>query len=515
MPSRALLSVSDKQGVAELGVELARLGIQLLATGGTRKLLCEQGLEVEEVASYTGFPELMDGRVKSLHPKIHAGLLARGEQDEQTLAQHGIDPIDLVVANLYPFAEAVEQLEEWTRLLEYIDIGGPAMIRAAAKNHPRVAVVVTPRDYPRLLERLGNGGVDGPFRLELAARAFAHTAAYEQRIARAFAEGTQSSDLLPADLRLSLSRREELRYGENPHQPAAFYAWQGADHAGLAGARQWQGKALSYNNIMDADTAWQCVSELPDPACVIVKHANPCGVAMAETQGAAYEAAHGADPESAFGGIIAFNRELDAPTAQTLVDRQFAELIIAPALAAGALEALKRRSALRVLTASPAVGGGLDCRTVEGGLLVQERERAANPLQLNREAMQVVSRRQPEEEEWVDLLFAWQVVRHVKSNAIVYARKRRTLGIGAGQTSRLFSVRLAGLRADSAGLSVAGAVMASDAFFPFADGLEIAAEQGVQAVIQPGGSIRDSEVIAAADRAGMAMVFTGRRHFRH
>lgn len=539
---RALISVSDKTGLDALGRGLAGRGIELLSTGGTAGALREAGLEVLDVSAYTGFPEIMDGRVKTLHPKIHGGLLGRRDRDADVMAEHGIEPIDLLVVNLYPFEQTIDcagvSLE---RALDNIDIGGPAMLRAAAKNHEGVAVVVDPGDYGPLLEALANGGVALELRRRLAAKAFAHTAAYDAAIA-AYLTEAGGGDPLGERLVYAGRKLAELRYGENPHQRAAFYRDPRPAAASLAGARQLQGKTLSYNNIADTDAALECVRQFDDPACVIVKHANPCGVAEAESLGEAYDRAYATDPASAFGGIIAFNRRLDAATAREIVSRQFVEVIVAPALEPRAAEALAEKEKLRVLAvgerqpepASPSPrdagrdhrgdghsddysdpGNGtareLDYKKVSGGMLVQEHDAGA----LDLTALEVVTEREPDEAELGDLIFAWRVVKFVKSNAIVFCRDRRTLGIGAGQMSRVYSTRIAAIKAADGNLPLDGAALASDAFFPFRDGIDSAAEHGARAVIQPGGSIRDEEVIAAANEHGMAMVFTGMRHFRH
>jgi phosphoribosylaminoimidazolecarboxamide formyltransferase/IMP cyclohydrolase len=516
---RALISVSDKDGIEEFAAALARRGVEILSTGGTARLLRERGIDVRDVAEVTGFPEIMGGRVKTLHPKIHGGLLGRRGVDEAVMAEHEIPPIDLLAVNLYPFRETVAApdctLED---AVENIDIGGPAMLRAAAKNHAAVTVVVRPGDYARVIEAMdaADGAVPASLRQELAAAAYAHTAGYDAAIADWLGRqpGYRPADEpLPAHLTLSLDRRDALRYGENPHQHAAFYV-EGGRPEGIAGARQLQGKALSFNNIADADAALECVRQFDQPACVIVKHANPCGVAVAEDLGTAYARAFSTDPTSAFGGIIAFNRDLDAATARAIVERQFVEVIVAPALGAGAAEALAAKKNVRVLTTGPLGEGapsGYDLRRVGGGLLVQSRDDHA----LRAEDLKLVSRREPSEAELADLLFAWKVVHYVKSNAIIFARGGMTVGVGAGQMSRVYSTRIAAIKAADAGLSVAGSVMASDAFFPFRDGVDAGAEHGITAIIQPGGSIRDDEVIAAADEHGLAMVFTGVRHFRH
>ena len=512
---RALLSVSAKDGVVELARALAARGVALLSTGGTAKLLAGAGLAVTEVSAYTGFPEIMDGRVKTLHPRVHGGLLGRRGEDEAVMRAHGIEPIDLLVVNLYPFAETVARPgASYDDCVENIDIGGPAMLRAAAKNHAHVAVVVDPADYGELLAALEAGGTDFALRQRLAARAYAHTARYDTMVASYLGVAAGDTDGFPAALELRYLKKLDLRYGENPHQRGAFYRDALPGGTGVASARQLQGKELSYNNIADADTALECVRQFATPACVIVKHANPCGVALAESPEAAYRQAYRTDPTSAFGGIIAFNRALDAATARAIVDQQFVEVIIAPAASDEALAVTGAKANVRVLVTGElhgASGPAHEVRSVVGGLLVQDRDVGT----LAAGDLKVVSRRAPTAAELEDLRFAWQVCKYVKSNAIIYARDRLTLGIGAGQMSRVVSSRIAAMKAADAGLPVRGAALASDAFFPFRDGLDVAAEYGIAAVIQPGGSMRDDEVIAAADEHGMAMVFTGMRHFRH
>jgi phosphoribosylaminoimidazolecarboxamide formyltransferase/IMP cyclohydrolase len=515
---RALLSVSDKTGVVELARALAARQVEILSTGGTARLLSAHDVAVREVADYTGFPEIMDGRVKTLHPKIHGGLLGRRGPDDAVMAQHGIAPIDLLVVNLYPFAATVARPGcSYAEAVENIDIGGPAMLRAAAKNHESVLVVVDPGDYPLLLGELAahQGGSEPATRARLAAKAFAHTAAYDAMVAAYLrAQQGASGEAFPATLPLVFEKLQELRYGENPHQQAAFYRDRSARDPGVAGARMLQGKDLSFNNIADADTAIECVRQFEGCACVIVKHANPCGAALASAPLAAYEAAWRTDPTSAFGGIIAFNRALDAATAAAITERQFVEVLAAPAIDPEAARILAGKPGVRVLELGqlrPAAGAALELRSVSGGLLVQSRDLADLPDG----ALRVPTRRQPTAQEWADLRFAWKVAKFVKSNAIVYARDGATIGVGAGQMSRIYSTRIAAMKASDAKLDVAGAVMASDAFFPFRDNLDVAAGFGVRAVIQPGGSIRDAEVIAAADEHDMAMVLTTMRHFRH
>jgi phosphoribosylaminoimidazolecarboxamide formyltransferase/IMP cyclohydrolase len=514
---RALLSVSDKTGLVEFAQALAARGIELLSTGGTYRLLRDNAIAVTEVSDHTGFPEMMDGRVKTLHPKIHGGILARRGQDDAVLAEHGIGTIDLVVVNLYPFEKTVANpdcsLED---AVENIDIGGPTMVRAAAKNHQYVTIVANVEDYGRVLQELeeNDGATCHATRFDLAIRAFEHTAAYDGAIANHFGRLVEGgSERFPRTYSAQFNKVQEMRYGENPHQQAAFYVESEPRETGIATARQLQGKALSYNNVADTDAAVECVKNFTTPACVIVKHANPCGVAVAESIGAAYERAFATDPESAFGGIIAFNRELDAETAATIVERQFVEVIIAPSVSAAALEATAAKANVRVLSCGEwgEAHSALDYKRVNGGLLVQSRDLGM----VAAADLQVMSELQPDDAQLQDLLFAWRVAKYVKSNAIVYAHHGQTIGVGAGQMSRINSARIAAIKAEHAKLEVRGSVMASDAFFPFRDGIDNAASVGISAVIQPGGSIRDDEVIAAANEHGMVMVFTGMRHFRH
>jgi len=515
---RALISVSDKRGVAELAADLASRGIEILSTGGTAELLREQGVPVVEVSEVTGFPEIMDGRVKTLHPKIHGALLGRPDVDHAVMSQHDIRTIDLLIVNLYPFRETIAQpgcgLED---AIENIDIGGPAMLRSAAKNHAHVAVVVDPADYEALVDALEghDGEVPADMRRKLSAKAFGHTASYDAAIASylnsrdEYAAPTGFGSQFVA----AFEKRLDLRYGENPHQQAAFYS-EGPTAPGIGGAEQLQGKALSYNNIADADAALECVRQFQGPACVIVKHANPCGVAAAPDIGEAYLRAYSTDPTSAFGGIIAFNRPLDPQTAGEIVQRQFTEVIVAPEVDPEAAHVLAGKKNVRVLcvpSLPDPLPPALDFRRIVGGLLVQTRD----DLVIGSDDLRIVTRRRPTEAELDDLLFAWKVVKFVKSNAIVFARDSMTIGVGAGQMSRVYSTRIAAIKAADAGLEVTGSVMASDAFFPFRDGVDAGAEHGIRAIIQPGGSIRDEEVIAAADEHELAMVFTGVRHFRH
>ncbi|HKK02563.1 MAG TPA: bifunctional phosphoribosylaminoimidazolecarboxamide formyltransferase/IMP cyclohydrolase [Gammaproteobacteria bacterium] len=514
---RALISVSDKSGVTELARGLAELGIEIVSTGGTAALLRKAGIEVREVADLTGFPEIMDGRIKTLHPRVHGGLLGRRGTDEAVMSEHGIEPIDLLVVNLYPFREAVADPEcTPEQAVEQIDIGGPAMLRAAAKNHDAVTVLVESSDYPLVLMALRAAGeVPYEARVKLASKAFAHVASYDSAIAhwlgwRSEMEGAE----MPADLVLPTRKIMDLRYGENPQQRAAVYT-PGMPRKGTMGAaRQLQGKALSYNNLLDGDTALECVKYFDEPACVIVKHANPCGVATADNILDAYRRAYATDPVSAFGGIIAFNRPLDGATAEAILKRQFVEVLIAPSLEPDAKEALSRKPNVRALASgrwSQSPLGTIQLRSIAGALLVQDTDDAAPDPAHHR----VVSERRPSQHELDDLLFAWKVVRFVKSNAIVFCKDAATIGVGAGQMSRIYSTRIAAIKAADAGLAIKGSVMASDAFFPFRDNVDTAAEMGVTAIIQPGGSMRDEEVIRAADEHGLAMVFTGVRHFRH
>jgi len=517
-PQRALISVSDKTGIIDFVRILRELNVDILSTGGTARLLTAQGLTVTEVSDYTGFPELMDGRVKTLHPRIHGGLLGRRGIDDDIMAEHDIAPIDLLVVNLYPFEQTVaDPAADLAQAIENIDIGGPAMLRAGAKNFERVAVIVDPADYTALIEELRDQGkISQQTRFNLACKAFAHTARYDGAIANYLGsfDAHGARKLFPSQLTRQWRKRQDMRYGENPHQQAAFYIDPDAKGASVASADQLQGKALSYNNIADTDAAVACVREFAQPACVIVKHANPCAVAIASTPMQAYERAFATDPTSSFGGIIAFNREVDEATATAILERQFVEVIIAPQVSDSARSVLAGKPNVRVLACGSfdeADTKAWELRSVRGGLLVQERDTRT----ITAAELQVVSLRSPTAQELDDLLFAWKVVKHVKSNAIIYAKEGRTLGIGAGQMSRVYSARIAAIKAADEGLAISGSVLASDAFFPFRDGIDAAAAIGVTAVIQPGGSIRDPEVIAAADEHGIAMVFTGVRHFRH
>ena len=520
--SVALLSVSDKTGLADFAKTLASLGVHLMSTGGTRALLNSNELHVQEVADYTGFPEMMDGRLKTLHPKVHGGLLGRREgqaaDDSAAMAAHGIRPIDLLVVNLYPFEAAIaEKPHDLAGAIEQIDIGGPAMLRSAAKNFHAVAVVVDVADYGPVADELtaNRGRLSAATRFRLAVKAFGQVARYDAAIANYFSSCNLDGrrDEYPGSITLQFERKQMMRYGENPHQSAALYVEAKPSGTTVANAVQLQGKALSYNNIADADAAVECVRGFDEPACVIVKHANPCGVAVAEDLTRAYRSAYRTDPTSAFGGIIALNRELDGDLAGEILEQQFVEVIIAPAATDAAVRAVAVKKRIRLLTAAPVSGDAKspDYKRVDGGLLVQQKDL---PL-VDKDRLRVVTERQPTEAEYRDLLFAWQVAKYVKSNAIVYAKERMTIGVGAGQMARVHSAKVAELKALEAGLEIAGSVMASDAFLPFRDSIDTAVAAGVVAVIQPGGSIRDREVTRAANEAGIAMVFTGMRHFRH
>ena len=515
---RALLSVSDKTGLLEFATALAARGVELLSTGGTARALREAGLAVRDVSEVTGFPEMMDGRVKTLHPKVHGGLLGRAGVDDAVMAEHGIGAIDLLVLNLYPFARVSANPDSrFEDIIENIDIGGPAMLRSAAKNFARVAVATDPAQYPGIVQELAasDGALSGATRFRLAVAAFNGVAHYDACISDYLSSLQQdgSRARFPAQANGNFVKVMDLRYGENPHQQAAFYRDLHPAPGSLATFTQLQGKELSYNNIADADAAWECVRQFDAPACVIVKHANPCGVAVGAGCGDAYEAAYATDPTSAFGGILAFNTRLDGATCKAILDRQFVEVLIAPDYDDEALAYAKKKANVRVLRipmAAPSPGF-IDTRRVNSGLLMQ----TADDRVVTRDALKVVTQLTPTEAQFADLLFAWKVAKFVKSNAIVYAKDGRTIGVGAGQMSRVYSARIAGIKAHDANLQVEGSVMASDAFFPFRDGIDAAAEAGIKAVIQPGGSMRDAEVIAAADEHGLAMVFTGVRHFRH
>jgi phosphoribosylaminoimidazolecarboxamide formyltransferase/IMP cyclohydrolase len=513
--TRALISVSDKTGVVDLANSLINLGIEILSTGGTAASLRRAGHEVTDVSQVTGFPEIMDGRVKTLHPMIHGGLLGRRDIDTETMAEYGIEPIDLLIVNLYPFESTIAR-EGCTRdeAIENIDIGGPAMIRAAAKNHKFVAVVVNPEDYDGVVSELSSGEVTltDETRQGLAKNAFGYTARYDAAIWSYLSAADQPAEL-PTSLPLALYKKDDLRYGENPHQRAALYSLPLAGTGTLGAARQHQGKPLSYNNLVDADAALECVKSMAGPACVIVKHANPCGVGIADNALDAYEKAYATDPTSAFGGIIAVNVAVDAMLAETIIDRQFLEVMVGPDFTAEALAVFTKKPNVRVLETGPLTPtqAGLRVQQIEGGILVQDKDIAV----LDPSEVAVVSRRQPSEQERTDAFLAWDIARFVKSNAIIYCRDGATVGVGAGQMSRVMSAKIAAWKAEEAGIDVAGAAMASDAFFPFRDGIDIAADYGISVVIQPGGSLRDEEVVQAADEHGMAMLFTGMRHFRH
>lgn len=516
--TRALISVSDKTGIIDFCRELHALGIEILSTGGTFKTLTENAISAIEVSDYTGFPEMMDGRVKTLHPKIHGGILGRRGIDDAVMADNAICAIDMVVVNLYPFEATIAKPDcDFDTAIENIDIGGPTMIRAAAKNHHDVAIVVNPADYDAILEELNaqHAALSAKTRFHLALKSFEHTARYDTAIATYLSNLEEKR--FPDTLNLQFYQQQALRYGENPHQSAAFYVEKNPPVGTIASAVQLQGKALSYNNIADADAALECVRAFSEkPTCVIVKHANPCGVAQADTTLAAYHLAYATDPTSAFGGIIAFNQEIDEQTASEIVSRQFVEVIIAPSVSRGAQTVFATKQNIRVL----AVGDwsaqtenvpSFDLKRVAGGLLVQDKDVGV----VLRSDMKIVTQRAPTEQEWTDLLFAWNIAKFVKSNAIVYCKNGQLIGVGAGQMSRVYSAKIAGIKANDAGLVVPGSVMASDAFFPFRDGIDSAAEVGITAVIHPGGSMRDQEVIDAANEANITMVFTGMRHFRH
>ncbi|MBL4583761.1 MAG: bifunctional phosphoribosylaminoimidazolecarboxamide formyltransferase/IMP cyclohydrolase [Pseudomonadales bacterium] len=513
---RALISVSDKTNLVPFAQGLHKLGVQILSTGGTHKLLNDNGVPAQEVSDYTGFPEIMSGRVKTLHPKIHGAILGRRDTDTEVATQHDIDFIDLVVVNLYPFEQTVAQDDcTLADAIENIDIGGPTMIRSAAKNHNDVTIVVNNGDYERVLQELqhSNGSVSSATRFELACRAFEHTAHYDGAIANYLGARNEETPF-PATFNQQFVKVQDLRYGENPHQKAAFYKEHTPMEAGISTATQIQGKELSYNNLADSDAAIECVRSFEGPSCVIVKHANPCGVATSSSLAEAYDKAFQTDPTSAFGGIIAINGPLTASLAQTILDRQFVEVLIAPSILDDALPILATKKNIRVLATGQwpiQRTADLDFKRVNGGLLVQDRDIAEVTL----DQFTTATERKPTPTELTDLLFAWKVAKYVKSNAIVYAKNGQTVGVGAGQMSRIYSAKIAGIKAQDEGLIVKGSVMSSDAFFPFRDGIDAAAQAGITAVIQPGGSIRDDEVIAAANEAGMAMVFTGMRHFRH
>ena len=517
--SRALISVSDKTGIVEFAQALRAQGVELLSTGGTFRLLSDNDITVTEVADYTGFPEMMDGRVKTLHPKIHGGILGRRGQDDGVMEEHGIKPIDMVVVNLYPFAATVADPNcSLPNAIENIDIGGPTMVRSAAKNHKDVAIVVNAIDYQTVVDEMqaNDGQLDYQTRYLLMVKAFEHTAGYDGMIANHF--GARNIQNVKRDFsdtfNVQYFKTQEMRYGENPHQKAAFYTEANPTEASVATAVQLQGKELSFNNIADTDAALECVKQFDQPACVIVKHANPCGVAVAVDINTAYDLAFATDPESSFGGIIAFNRELDAITAAKICEKQFVEVIIAPSVSADAIAVVGAKKNVRLLqcgTWGTERPQDFDYKRVNGGLLIQDRDNGM----ITQADLKVVTARVPTELEMGDMLFAWKVAKMVKSNAIIYAKDNQTVGVGAGQMSRINSARIAGIKAEHAGLQVVGAVMASDAFFPFRDGIDNAGAAGISCIIQPGGSMRDDEVVAAANEHGMAMVFTGMRHFRH
>lgn len=517
---RALLSVSDKRGLVEFAEALATSGAELISTGGTARALAEAGFAVTEVADHTGFPEIMDGRVKTLHPRIHGGILGRRDVDADAMSAHDIVPIDLVVANLYPFVETVARADvSRAEAIDQIDVGGPAMVRAAAKNQRDVAVVTDPADFGSIAAEIRAGGISAATRRQLAAKAFRHTAEYDRAIAdwldaqESAAHASGDADALPVALGPAFEPVLDLRYGENPHQRAQFFAETRGPAATVARARLLQGKSLSFNNIADADTALEAVKSFDEPACVIVKHANPCGVAVGSDAADAYANAYATDPTSAFGGIIAFNQAVDALLAAAIFEQQFVEVVVAPEFAPEAHEVLGIRPNTRILESGPFEGpaGGLDYRGVAGGMLVQDHDTAL----LGPDGLEPATEAKPDTATEHDLLFAWRVAKAVKSNAIVYAANGRTLAIGAGQMSRVDAARMAGLKATEAGLPTEGAVMASDAFIPFRDVVDVAAAAGIRAIIQPGGSKRDGEVIAAAQEHGISMLFTGMRHFRH
>jgi len=515
---KALISVSDKSGIVEFAKSLQQFGIAILSTGGTARMLADSGVSITEVGDYTGFPEMLDGRVKTLHPKIHGGILARRDVPEhmQALSKLNIPMIDMVVVNLYPFRETVAKPEcTLDEAIENIDIGGPSLLRGAAKNFRHVAVVTDPGDYRELISEMqsANGAIGLGTRYNLAQKAFSHTAVYDSAISNYLTATTLAGEhaAFPRRLNLNFVKVQDLRYGENPHQNAAFYRELSPAAGSLSNYTQLQGKELSYNNIADSDAAWECVKTFEQPACVIIKHANPCGVAVARDALQAYRLAFATDPTSAFGGIIAFNRELDAQTAAAVI-QQFVEVLIAPAIGTEALKVLSQKTNIRVLQLALEKGANQqDFKRVGGGLLVQTPDN----LNIGESQLKVVTKKQPTPQQIADLLFAWRVAKFVKSNAIVFARNGQTLGVGAGQMSRVDSARIASIKAQNAGLSLQGSVVASDAFFPFRDGVDVVVQAGAAAVVQPGGSMRDDEVVAAADEHGIAMVFTGVRHFRH
>ena len=516
---RALISVSDKTGIVEFAQGLTDMRIEILSTGGTAKLLSDKGIKVKEVSDYTGFPEMMDGRVKTLHPKVHGGILGRRGVDDDVMIQHKILPIDMVVVNLYPFEQTIAKPDcNLATAIENIDVGGPTMVRAAAKNHESVAVIVDCHDYASILNELSKNQRDlsAQTRFDLAVKAFEHTARYDGAIANYLGLLSEKGEKknFPNTFNFQVKKMQDMRYGENPHQNAAFYVEHNPREASVSTSKQIQGKELSYNNIADTDAALECVKQFDEPACVIVKHANPCGVAIDENILQAYNRAFQTDPTSAFGGIIAVNRPLDMWAASQIIERQFVEVLIAPTIEADAIPILYQKKNVRVLECGQwkkLDTTALDFKRVNGGLLVQNRDLGM----VTEKDLKIVTERQPTDKEIEDLLFTWKVAKYVKSNAIVYGKDKMTIGVGAGQMSRVYSARIAAIKAADADLQVKGSVMASDAFFPFRDGLDSAAEVGVTAVIQPGGSMRDEEVIAAANEHSIAMVFTGMRHFRH
>lgn len=509
---RALISTANKQGLVEFASYLVQHQVDIIATGGTAKLLQQQKIPVIEVADYTGFPEILEGRVKTLHPKIHGGLLARPvNEDVAVIEKHGILPIDLLIVNLYPFAQTIAKPDcTFAEAIEQIDVGGPSMLRGAAKNFARVTAVVDPADYALIMQEMDKhqGATTLATRQYLAGKIFSALSNYDNTIATYLSK--EKSDALPADLSLHYHKKMDLRYGENPHQAAAVYTTLPANKQSLAGADPLQGKPLSFNNLLDSDCAFRCVNEMAKPGCVIVKHATPCGAAIAATTLAAYENAYATDPTSAFGGIIAFNTPLDIETAKKILSQQFVEVIIAPSFPAEVQKLFQAKPDVRLLACQP-TQDAISLHTISGGLLVQQTDHLA----LHETQLRIATKRQPTPQEMQDLLFAWPLVKYVKSNAIVYAKDGATIGIGGGQTSRVFSAKIAAMKAAEVELSVQGAVMASDAFFPFADSIELAAAIGITAIIQPGGSKRDPEVIAAADQANITMILTGQRHFRH
>ena len=516
MPARALISVSDKTGITDFAKVLAEKDIEILSTGGTAKALADAGVDVKSVSDHTGFPEMMGGRVKTLHPKIHGGILGRMDVDSEEMQSHDIPPIDLVVTNLYPFEKVSKNPDsDFGTVVENIDIGGPAMIRAAAKNFAWTCVLVDSADYDTVINEIQSlGGIQFNTRQQLAAKAFARTAQYDSIIAGYMAQQDDGAKSYPEVLNIPLRKIQDMRYGENPHQSAAFYAADSSTTGWFEISKMHQGKPMSFNNVADADAAYTCIEDFDEPTCVIIKHATPCGVASATDIKTAYELAYRTDPTSAFGGIIAFNRPLDHATASQILSNQFVEVILAPGIDADALEALGDKENIRVLEFDSECGSSgsqVTIKTSCGGVLVQDSDSEI----LAYDDPKVVSKKSPDKDEMRDLLFAWRVAKHVKSNAIVYAKDSATIGIGAGQMSRVDSAQIAATKAVDADLEVAGAVMASDAFFPFRDSIDTAAAAGISAIIQPGGSMRDNDVIEAADEHGMAMVFTGMRHFRH